>query len=81
MPFIKVKKLSLGWKRGRKKREERGNKLKVRSNDLFSMECIGVSSPTLVFFLRFRHQVPFIRVKKPSLGWKRGGKKGGGEGR
>ena len=33
------------------------------------------------FFLRFRHQVPFIRVKKPSLGWKRGGKKGGGEGR
>ena len=33
------------------------------------------------FFLRFRHQVPFIRVKKPSLGWKRGGKKRGGEGR
>ena len=30
------------------------------------------------FFLRFRHQVPFIRVKKPSLGWKRGGKKGRG---
>ena len=29
------------------------------------------------FFLKFRHQVPFIRVKKPSLGWKRGGKKGG----
>ena len=36
---------------------------------------------SIFFFLRFRHQVPFIRVKKPSLGWKRGGKKGGGEGR
>ena len=33
------------------------------------------------FFLKFRHQVPFIRVKKPSLGWKREGKKGEGEGR
>ena len=28
------------------------------------------------FFLRFKHQVPFIKVKKPSLGWKRREKKG-----
>ena len=27
------------------------------------------------FFLKFKHQVLFIEVKKPSLGWKRGGKK------
>ena len=33
------------------------------------------------FFLKFRHQVPFIRVKKPSLGWKRGGKKKRGKGK
>ena len=41
----------------------------------------GDMDEDMFFFLKFRHQVPFIRVKKPSLGWKRGGKKGGGEGR
>ena len=30
------------------KRGERGDKLKIRSKDLFNMECIGVSLPTLV---------------------------------
>ena len=33
------------------------------------------------FFFKFKHQVPFIRVKKPSLGWKRGGKKKDRKGR
>ena len=48
MPFIRVKKPSLGWKRGGKKGGGREDKLRVRSKDLFSMECIGVSLPTLV---------------------------------
>ena len=49
MPFIRVKKPSLGWKRGGKKGGGREDKLRVRSKDLFSMGCIGVSLPTLVF--------------------------------
>ena len=35
-------------KRGGKKRGGRKDKLRVRSKDLFSMECIEVSLPTLV---------------------------------
>ena len=53
MPFIGVKKPSLGWKRGGRKEKKEGDKLKVRPNDLFNMECIGVSSPTLVLTKRF----------------------------
>ena len=39
-------------KRGEEKGREREDKLKVRFNDLFSMECIGISSPTLVLTKR-----------------------------
>ena len=35
-------------KRGEEKEGERGDKLKVKSNDFFSMACIGVPLPTLV---------------------------------
>ena len=40
-------------KRGEEKEGERGDKLKVRSNDFFSMTCIGVPLPTLVLTERF----------------------------
>ena len=48
MPFIRVKKPSLGWKRGGKKGGGGRDKLRVKSKDLFSMGCIEVSLPTLV---------------------------------
>ena len=35
-------------KRGEEKGGGREDKLRVKSKDLFSMECIGVSLPTLV---------------------------------
>ena len=35
-------------KRGEERGGGRGDKLRVRFKDLFSMECIGVSLPTLV---------------------------------
>ena len=40
-------------KRGEEKGREGKDKLKVRSNNLFSMECIGVTLPTLVLTKRF----------------------------
>ena len=39
-------------KRGEEKGRKRKDKLKVRSNDFFSMGCIGVTLPTLVFTKR-----------------------------
>ena len=47
MPFIRVKTISRR-KEGGRKRGGRGDKLRVRFKDLFSMECIRVSLPTLV---------------------------------
>ena len=39
-------------KRGKEKREEGEDKLKVRSNDFFNMECIEVTLSTLVLTKR-----------------------------
>ena len=39
-------------KRREEKEKKKKNKLKVRSNDLFSMECIKVTLPTLVLTKR-----------------------------
>ena len=40
-------------KRGKEKRGEGEDKLKVKSNDFFSMKCIEVTLSTLVFTKRF----------------------------
>ena len=49
-----------------KKREEEKerNKLKVRPNNLFSMEYIEVSSPTLVLTKRFMFDCPSFKSKE-----------------
>ena len=39
-------------KRGKEKGRERKDKLKARFNDLFNMECIEVTLPTLVLTKR-----------------------------
>ena len=57
----------------------RGVDVEESSSQVPTIETVCTIITAMVFFfLRFKHQVPFIRVKKPSLGWKRGGRKGGG---
>ena len=45
-------------KRGKEKGREGEDKLKAKSNDFFSMECIEVTLPTLVLIKRFAFDCP-----------------------
>ena len=51
-------------KRGEEKEREGEDKLKVKSNNLFSMECIGVTLPTLVLTKRSAFDCPPSKSKE-----------------
>ena len=51
-------------KRGEEKGREGEDKLKVKSNDFFNMECIGVTLPTLVLTKRFVFDCPPFKSRE-----------------